>query len=137
MALAQLVNCDLELLLLDVVVLFVLGASGKALPRQTAAQKVEQHVADRLQVVPARLLVTNMRVDTRVSGSSGQVLALAEGNMFTIGVLVTLGETEIDDEYVVLVVVSATDQEVVGLDISVNDSLLVNLLNSLYLIQIT
>ena len=40
MTLAQLVNCDLELLLLDVVVLFVLGASGKALPRQTAAQKV-------------------------------------------------------------------------------------------------
>jgi len=94
-------------------------------------------VADRLQVVPARLLVTNMSVDTRVSGSSGQVLALSEGNMFTIGVLVTLGETEIDDENVVLVGVSATDQEIVGLDISVNDSLLVYLLDSLYLIQIT
>ena len=94
-------------------------------------------MADRLQVVPARLLVTNMSVDTRVSGSSGQVLALSEGNMFTIGVLVTLGETEIDDENVVLVGVSATDQEIVGLDISVNDSLLVYLLDSLYLIQIT
>ena len=36
-ALAQLVNGDLELLLLDVVVLFVLGTAWEALPRQTAA----------------------------------------------------------------------------------------------------
>jgi hypothetical protein len=36
-ALAQLVYCDLELLLLNVVVLFVLRATGKTLPRQAAA----------------------------------------------------------------------------------------------------
>jgi len=49
--LAQLVHGHLKLLLLNVVVLFVLGASGKALPGQTAAQKVQQHVTDGLQIV--------------------------------------------------------------------------------------
>lgn len=51
-ALAQLVHGDFELLLLDVVVLLVLGAAGETLPRETAAQEVQQHVPDGLEVVP-------------------------------------------------------------------------------------
>ena len=94
-------------------------------------------MSNRLQVVPARLFVTNVSVDTSVSGSSCQVLTLAERNVLTIGVPVAFRETKIDDENVVLVGIVATDQEVVWLDISVNDSLFVYLLNSLYLFQIT
>ena len=66
-------------------------------------------MADRLQVVPARLLVTNVSVDARVPCSASKILALAEGNVLAIGVLVALGESEIDDEDVVLVSVIATD----------------------------
>ena len=50
-ALAQLINGNLELLLLDVVVLLVLGASWKALPRKTASQEVQQHVSDGLKII--------------------------------------------------------------------------------------
>jgi hypothetical protein len=48
MAFAQLVHGHFELLLLDVIVLLVLGASWQSLPRQAASKEVKQHVADRL-----------------------------------------------------------------------------------------
>lgn len=66
-ALAQLVHCDLKLLLLDVVVLFVLGPAGETLPRETASQEVQQHVADCLEVISARLLVPDVSVDARIT----------------------------------------------------------------------
>jgi hypothetical protein len=43
-----------------------------------------------------------MGVKGSVSGGSGQVLALAEGNMLALRVLEALGETEINDVDVVL-----------------------------------
>lgn len=52
-SLAELVDGNLELLLLDVVILLVLGAPGKTLPRETPAQEVEEHVADGLEIVAA------------------------------------------------------------------------------------
>mgnify|MGYP000886491393 CR=1 FL=1 len=64
----QLVNRNLLLLALDIVIFFVLAASGQALPRQRAAQEVQQHVADGLEVVSARLFVANVRVERRVPG---------------------------------------------------------------------
>lgn len=76
-----------------------------------------------------------MRVDTCVSSGASQVFALSKWDVLAIGVLVALGETEIDDEDVIFVCVISADQEVVGLDISVNDALLVYLLNTLNLFQ--
>jgi hypothetical protein len=49
--LTQLINSDFELLLLDVVILLVLRASWKALPRKTASQEVQQHVSDSLEII--------------------------------------------------------------------------------------
>jgi hypothetical protein len=74
-------------------------------------------------------------VNTGISGGTGQVFTLAEGNVFTIGVLVTLGKTEIDDEDVILVLVISSDQKVIRLDITMDDSLLMDLLNSLNLFK--
>lgn len=51
MSLAQLINSDFKLLLLDVVVLLVLRASWKALPWKTASQEVQQHVPDSLEII--------------------------------------------------------------------------------------
>lgn len=53
--------------------------------------------------------------------------------MLTIGVLVALCKTEIDDVDVVLVSVVSTDKEVIRLNISMNNALFVDFLNSLYL----
>jgi hypothetical protein len=51
--------------------------------------------------------------------------------MLSVGVLVAFRETEIDDVNVVLVRVSASDQEVVRFNITMNNALFVNLLNTL------
>lgn len=133
MALAQLVHSDFQLLLLDIVVLFVLRSARETLPGETASQEVQQHVPDGLEVITTRLLVPDVSVDTSVSGSSGEVLALAERNVLAVGVLVALGETEIDNVDVIFIGVVASNQEIVRLDVSVNNALLVDFLNALNL----
>ena len=71
-----------------------------------------------------------MREDRGVPGGAGQVLALAEGNVLAFRVLVALGQAEIDDVDVVLGRLVASDQEVVGLDVAMDDPLFVHLLNA-------
>lgn len=56
--------------------------------------------------------------------------------MLSIRILVALGETEIDDEDVILVLVISSNQKVIRLDISMDNPLFVDLLNSLNLFQI-
>ena len=84
-----------------------------------------------LQVVPSALLVANMGADGRVSCRASQVLAFAERNVLTLGVLVALSETEIDDVDIVTGGFCASDQKVIRLDITMDDPLLVHLLDSL------
>ena len=56
--------------------------------------------------------------------------------MLSIRILVALGETEIDDEDVVLVLIVSSNQKVIRLNISMDNPLFVDLLNSLNLFQI-
>ena len=74
-----------------------------------------------------------MSVDTCISSSASQVLAFAERNMLAIRVLVAFCQTEIDDEDVIFVSVVASNQKVVGLDISVKEVTRVHKLDSLKL----
>lgn len=83
-----------------------------------------------LQVVPSALLVANMGADGRVSCRASQVLAFAERNVLTLGVLVALGETEINDVDVVFSALITSNQKVIRLDITMNDPLFVHFLNS-------
>lgn len=135
MTLAQLIDGDLELLLFDVVVLLVLGSARKTLPWETASQEVQQHVSDCLKIISSGLFVPDVSVNASVSGSTSEVFALAEGDVLTIRVLVAFSETEIDDENVIFVLIIATDQKVIRLNISMNDPLLMDLLNSLNLFK--
>lgn len=128
---AQFVNGHFLLLAFNVIIFLVLGAAGQSLPGKGSAQKVKQHVTDSFEIVTAGLLVSNVSVDRSVTRGSGQVLSFSEGNVLSLGVLVALGETEINDVDVVLSALAAADKEVIRLDISVNDSFLVNLLNAL------
>ena len=50
--------------------------------------------------------------------------------MFTITILVALGETEIDDVDVIAGCICSSDQEVIWLDVSVDDSLLMDFLDT-------
>lgn len=90
-------------------------------------------MADCLEIVSSRLLIANVRVDTGITSRSSEILALSEWDMLSVGVLIALGETEIDNEDIIFVVLVSSDQEVVWFDISVNYSLFMNFLNTLNL----
>ena len=120
----------LNLLLLDVVVLFVLRASRQALPRQLTLDEVEQHVANCFQIVTTRLLDTLVCSDRGVPSGTSKVFAILPGDVLTLRVFVALGEAEIDDVNVITGSVRAANQEVIRLDIAVDDALLVNLFDS-------
>ena len=65
-----------------------------------------------------------------VPGSTSEILAILVGDVLTLRVLVALSQTEIDDIDVVSGGVSAANQEVIRLDVSVDDALFVDLLDT-------
>ena len=88
------------------------------------------------KIISPGLFVPNVSIDTSISGSTSEIFALAEGDVLTVGILVALGKTEIDDEDVIFVLVISSNQKVVRLNISMNDSFFMDLLNSLNLFEI-
>ena len=127
----ELFNGRLLLLFLDVSILFGLGATGKTLPREGTAQEIEQNVTNCLKIVSTRLLITEMRVDRGISCSTSEVLTISEGNMLAVGRLEALGKTEINNVDRVLRLVVTANQEVVRLDITMDNALLVHHLDTL------
>jgi hypothetical protein len=87
-------------------------------------------MADGLQVISARLLYTPMSINGGITSSTCKVLAILVGYMFTFRVLVALGETKVNNIDRVLGLFSSTDQKVIRLDVTVNDALLMHLLDS-------
>ena len=67
-----------------------------------------------------------------VPGRTGQVLAILVRDVLTLAILVALGQTEVNNVYIVSSGVGASNQEVVWLDITMNDSLLMDFLNTAY-----
>ena len=90
-------------------------------------------MADRLQVISSALFVANMCGDGGISGGSCQIFTFAEGNMLAFGVLVALGQAEINDINVIFCALVAANEEIIRFYISVNDSLFMHFLNSLNL----
>lgn len=88
-------------------------------------------MTDSFKIVSSRLFNTFMGIDTCISGSTCEILAIAPWNVLSFRVLEAFGQTEINDEYVVFRMFRSSDQKVVWFDISMNYSLLMNLLNTL------
>lgn len=116
------------LLLSNLLVLLLVGCSLQTLPGKTTAKEVHEDVTERLQVISPRLFTTKMGVDGHVTGSSRQALALSVGNVLLgLGIPVLLRHTEIDDvNYISGLGSGPADEEVVGLNITVNEVLLVD-----------
>ena len=129
----EVVKSHLLLLSLDCSVLLVFGASRKALPGERAAQEVDENVTDCLEIVSSALFIANMRGNRGISSCTSEVLAFTEGDMLTLRVLVAFSESEIDNINIVLCAFLTANKEVIRFDISVDDPLLMNFLNSLYL----
>ena len=73
---------------------------------------------------------TQVRVDRSVSGGTSQVLVLSVWDVeVSLWVTVLLGETEIDHVDLVAALAN-THEEVVGLDITVNEALRVDVFDS-------
>ncbi len=74
-----------------------------------------------------------MGVDGGVARSTRQVLSVSEGNVLALRVFVALSESKVDNVDIVFSTLIASNQEVVRFDVSVDDSLFVNFLNSVNL----
>ena len=90
-------------------------------------------MTDSLKIISSWLLVTNVCVDTGITSGTCQILSFPEGDVLSIRVLIALSQTEINNKDVILVILISTNQEVIWLNISVDNSLFVNFLNTLNL----
>jgi hypothetical protein len=128
--LAEHLNRSRHLLFTDFLVFLFLCCSFESLPRQAASVEVHEDVSQALHVVAATLLNTKMGVDGGVSGSSCQVLVLSVRNVLTGPVVsVLFGQSKVDQEEFVAVTPN-THQEVVWLDVTMNEILIVDVFNS-------
>ena len=85
-------------------------------------------MANALQVIASRLLLALMGSDRRISCSSSQILTILIGDMFTRAILVAFGKTKVNNVDVVTGRFSSANQEIIRLDISMDNSLGMNLL---------
>jgi hypothetical protein len=119
-----------HLLLHDAVVLLLLGGSLETLPWKRATAEVEHDISERLHVVTARLLDTQVSVDAGIAGCASQVLVLTVWDVeVSLGVTVLLGQTEINHIDLVAALADA-HQEVVRLNITVDEGLGVDILDA-------
>lgn len=88
-------------------------------------------MTDCFQVVPPGLLNTLVGRDGGVPGRASEVLSVLVRNVLSLRGFEALGEAKVDDVDAVLGSVGAANQEIVRLDVSVDDSLVVHFLNSL------
>ena len=88
-------------------------------------------MTDGFQVISSRLFVPNVSVKTGISCSSCQVLSISERNVLTIRALVALGQSKINNVDCVFGSVCPSDQKIVRFDVPMDNSLLMDTLDSL------
>ena len=93
-------------------------------------------MANRLEVISARLLNSLMGANRGVSSGPCEIFAVLVRNVFALRVFVALCQSKINDEDLIFLRVGSTDQEVVWLDVPVDDSLFMDFLNAHQLRQI-
>jgi hypothetical protein len=127
-AIAQVLDGGGLLLLSNLLVLLLVGGSLETLPWQSTAQEVHENMTQRLEIVTTRLLASQMGVDAHVSSGTGQGLAFPVGDvLLRLGIAVLLGHAEVDDvDDIGALSARAADEEVVGLDVAVDEILLVD-----------
>jgi hypothetical protein len=137
------------LLLSNLLVLLLVGRCFETLPRQPSAEEVEEDVSQGLEVVSpglfwrvsdspgdislcAPLTSAKVRVDAHVPRRPAQTLALPVRDvLLRLWVAILLGHAEIHDvNHVGGLCARSSDQKVVGLDVAIDEVLLVDGLDS-------
>ena len=83
------------------------------------------------EIISSGLLVSNMSVYGGISGGSCQILSISERNVLTIRALVALGQSKINNVDCVFGSVCPSDQKIVRFDVPMDNSLLMDTLDSL------
>lgn len=127
-ALAEILNSGSLLLLADLLVLLLVRGSLESLPRQTTAQEIHENVTKGFQVIPSGLLAAKMCVDAHVTSSTGERFAFTVWNVLLGSwIPVLLGHTKIDNmDDIGGLGARAANEEVIGLDITVDQVTFVN-----------
>mmetsp|Transcript_124802 Transcript_124802/g.398968 ORF Transcript_124802/g.398968 Transcript_124802/m.398968 type:complete len:214 (+) Transcript_124802:370-1011(+) len=130
--LAKILDGNVQLLLHHHLVLVAFGDILLAiLPRQVPAQKVEQDVPQRLQIVPSALLNSGLGVDAHVAQRSDRTTAVLALNVLPSGRIQPCpDQAEVDDVNRVCTVAKA-DQEVGRLHVSVDQAHSMHMLQAL------
>ena len=87
-------------------------------------------MADGLEVITAGLFNSLMSSDRGVSSSTSQVLTIFVGDVLALRILKALSQTEVNDVDGILGVLRATDEEVIRLNVTVDDPLFMNFLDT-------
>ena len=89
-------------------------------------------MTQRLQVVSTGLFASKMGIDTHVSSRARERLPFSVGNvLLSLGITVLLCHTKVDNvDDIGTLGAWATDQEIVGLDVAIDEVLLVDGLDS-------
>ncbi len=124
-SLAQHIDRDIHLLLHDPIIFVLLRIPLNPLPRQVSHRQIHQAVAETLHVVPSALLQPHMRVKTGVAGGADETLALLVGDVsFGCAFAIPFRQAIVDNIDMVCSSASA-DGVVVGLDVPMEKSSLV------------
>lgn len=131
-AVAEILDRSRLLLLANLLVLLLISRRLETLPWQPPAQEVHENVTEGLEIVSTRLLASQMGVDTHVTSGTRKRFTFPVGNvLLRLGVTVLFGHTKIDNVDNVGALRSWTaNEEVVGLDVPVDQVLLVDCLDS-------
>lgn len=131
-ALAKILDGSSLLLFTNLLILLLVSGSLQALPGKATAKEIHEDVTEGFQIVSSRLFASKMGIDTHVTGSTGQRLSLAVGNVLLgLGVAVLLGHAKIDHvDDIGCLGTRSSNQEVVRLDITVDEVLFVYRLDS-------
>jgi hypothetical protein len=127
-AITEILDRGRLLLFPNLFVLLLVCSSLQALPWQTTAEEVHEDMTECLEVVSSRLLAAQVGVDTHVTGGTRKRLTFPVWNvLLRFGIAVLLGHTKVDDvDNVGALRTWPADEEVVRLDVSVDEVLLVD-----------
>lgn len=122
-AFAEVLDGGRLLFLTNLFILLLIGRRLETLPRQAAPEEIHENVAQGLEIVSTGLLAAEVGIDTHVTSRSGERLALAVWDVLLgLGVSVLLGHAKINHmDDISSLCAGPADDEVVGLDISVDE----------------
>lgn len=132
----QLIHRGRLLLLANLLILLLVSRSLQTLPRQTTPQKVHENMAESFEIIASRLFPPEMGIDTHVPRRSGEGFSLAIRNvLLRFGIPILLRHSKVDNVnrvvwFLIIAQIDPANQEIVGLDVAIDEVLLVNCLDS-------